>query len=246
MTFRNCVAVDLGASSGRVMLARYERECRSLTLREIHRFKNGLHSQNGYVTWDVDSLESAIRLGLNMVCEEGIRIDSIGIDTWGVDFVLLDQQGQRVGLPVAYRDSRTNGLMAQAQQQLGKRDIYQRSGIQFLPFNTLYQLRALTEQQPELIPHIAHALLMPDYFSYRLTGKMNWEYTNATTTQLVNINSDDWDESLLAWSGANKAWFGRRRIRVMSLGTGFARRVMRFRWSPLPAMIPPARLSPRR
>ncbi len=136
--FRNCVAVDLGASSGRVMLARYERECRSLTLREIHRFKNGLHSQNGYVTWDVDSLESAIRLGLNMVCEEGIRIDSIGIDTWGVDFVLLDQQGQRVGLPVAYRDSRTNGLMAQAQQQLGKRDIYQRSGIQFLPFNTLY------------------------------------------------------------------------------------------------------------
>ncbi|EPV4633456.1 rhamnulokinase, partial [Shigella boydii] len=209
MTFRNCVAVDLGASSGRVMLARYERECRSLTLREIHHFNNGLHSQNGYVTWNVDSLESAIRLELNKVCEEGIRIDSIGIDTWGVDFVLLDQQGQRVGLPVAYRDSRSNGLMAQAQQQLGKRDIYQRSGIQFLPFNTLYQLRALTEQQPELIPHIAHALLMPDYFSYRLTGKMNWEYTNATTTQLVNINSDDWDESLLAWSGANKAWFGR-------------------------------------
>ncbi len=120
MTFRNCVAVDLGASSGRVMLARYQRECRSLTLREIHRFKNGLHSQNGYVTWNVDSLESAIRLGLNKVCEEGIRIDSIGIDTWGVDFVLLDQQGQRVGLPVAYRDSRSNGLMAQAQQQLGK------------------------------------------------------------------------------------------------------------------------------
>lgn len=80
MTFRNCVAVDLGASSGRVMLARYERECRSLTLREIHRFNNGLHSQNGYVT-DVDSPESAIRLGLNKVCEEGIRIDSIGIDT---------------------------------------------------------------------------------------------------------------------------------------------------------------------
>lgn len=124
MTFRNCVAVDLGASSGRVMLARYERECRSLTLREIHRFNNGLHSQNGYVTWDVDSLESAIRLGLNKVCEEGIRIDSIGIDTWGVDFVLLDQQGQRVGLPVAYRDSRTNGLMAQAQQHPHKKEAF--------------------------------------------------------------------------------------------------------------------------
>ncbi len=83
MTFRNCVAVDLGASSGRVMLARYERECRSLTLREIHRFNNGLHSQNGYVT-ECGSPGSAIRLGLNKVCEEGIRIDSIGIDTRGV------------------------------------------------------------------------------------------------------------------------------------------------------------------
>lgn len=79
MTFRNCVAVDLGASSGRVMLARYERECRSLTLREIHRFNNGLHSQNGYVTWNVDSLESAIRLGLNKVCEEGFVSIALGL-----------------------------------------------------------------------------------------------------------------------------------------------------------------------
>lgn len=97
MTFRNCVAVDLGASSGRVMLARYERECRSLTLREIHRFNNGLHSQNGYVTWDVDSLESAIRLGLNKVCEEGIRIDSIGIDTWGVGLCAARPTGSACG-----------------------------------------------------------------------------------------------------------------------------------------------------
>ncbi|MFP1482533.1 FGGY family carbohydrate kinase [Escherichia coli] len=130
-------------------------------------------------------------MDLNKVCEEGICIDSIGIDTWGVDFA-ADQQGQRVGLPVAYRDSRTNGLMAQAQQQLGKRDIYQRSGIQFLPFNTLYQLRALNEQQPE--PYSTHCSRSADAGLLQLspTGKMNWEYTNATTTQLVNINSDDW------------------------------------------------------
>ncbi|XPE24863.1 FGGY family carbohydrate kinase [Shigella sonnei] len=116
------------------------------------------------------------------MCEEGIRIDSIGIDTSGVDSsVLLDQQGQRVGLPVAYRDSRTNGLMAQAQQQLGKRVFINVAD----PVSALqYDLSAtvLTEQQPELIPHIAHALLIPYYFSHRLTGKMNWEYTNATTT----------------------------------------------------------------
>ncbi|HGL6329968.1 MULTISPECIES: rhamnulokinase [Citrobacter] len=208
MTFRHCVAVDLGASSGRVMLARYDSEHRTLTLREIHRFANCLQKQDGFDTWDLDSLEDAIRLGLEKVCDEGIRIDSIGIDTWGVDYVLIDKQGQRVGLPVSYRDSRTTGVMQRAQEQLGKTTIYQRSGIQFLPFNTLYQLRALVEQQPEWVSQVAHALLIPDYFSFRLTGELNWEYTNATTTQLVNINSDDWDETLLAWTGADNAWFG--------------------------------------
>lgn len=208
MTFRHCVAVDLGASSGRVMLARYDARSRLLSLREIHRFTNSLHQQEGFDTWDIDSLEAEIRAGLNKVCDEGIRIDSIGIDTWGVDYVLLDKNGQRVGLPVAYRDSHTDGVMAMAMEQLGQSNIYRRSGIQFLPFNTLYQLRALVEQQPELVAQAAHALLIPDYFSYRLTGKMNWEYTNATTTQLVNIHSDSWDEDLLNWSGAPASWFG--------------------------------------
>lgn len=129
-----------------------------------------------------------------------------------MDYVLIDNVGQRVGLPVSYRDSRTTGIMAQAMEQPGKGEIYRRSGIQFLPFNTLYQLRALVEQQPELLPQVAHALLIPDYFSFRLTGKMNWEYTNATTTQLVNINTDDWDDTLLAWTGANKAGLVARRI----------------------------------
>ncbi len=208
MTFRHCVAVDLGASSGRVMLASYHREQRTLQLREIHRFVNCLQKQDGFDCWDIDTLEAEIRTGLNKVCEEGIHIDSIGIDTWGVDYVLLDRNGNRVGLPVSYRDSRTDGVMAHALAQLGKAEIYGRSGIQFLPFNTLYQLRALVEQQPELVANVAHALLIPDYFSYRLTGQMNWEYTNATTTQLVNINSDSWDENLLNWTGASRDWFG--------------------------------------
>ncbi len=149
-----------------------------------------------------------MRRGLALVCAQGILIDSIGIDTWGVDYVLLDGQGQRVGLAVSYRDDRTHGLMQHAEAQIGRADIYRRSGIQFLPFNTLYQLRALVEQQPELVSQAAHALLIPDYFSFRLTGQMNWEYTNATTTQLVNINSDSWDEDLLNWSGAPREWFG--------------------------------------
>ncbi|WP_312468513.1 rhamnulokinase [Pseudescherichia sp.] len=209
MTFRHCVAVDLGASSGRVMLARYDSEQRALTLREIHRFVNCLQNVDGFATWDIDSLESEIRLGLNKVSEQGIQIDSIGIDTWGVDYVLLDEHGQRVGLPVSYRDGRTHGVMASAQALLGRETIYRRSGIQFLPFNTLYQLHTFVEQQPEQAAQVAHALLIPDYFSFRLTGKMNWEYTNATTTQLVSIHSNDWDDILLAWTGANPAWFGK-------------------------------------
>ncbi|SET66176.1 rhamnulokinase [Kosakonia radicincitans] len=208
MTFRHCVAVDLGASSGRVMLARYDSQQCILSLREIYRFSNCLQKVDGFDCWDIDSLESEIRLGLLKVCEEGIQLDSIGIDTWGVDYILINRDGQRVGLPIAYRDDRTDGVMQRAMQNPGKADIYRRSGIQFLPFNTLYQLRALTEQQPELIDQVAHALLIPDYFSYRLTGQLNWEYTNATTTQLVNINTDNWDDTLLAWAGVPASWFG--------------------------------------
>ena len=208
MTLRHSVAVDLGASSGRVMLARFERDTRSICLREIHRFTNCLKQVDGSTVWDVDALEMEIRTGLQKACDEGIAIDSIGIDTWGVDYVLIDRDGNRVGQPVSYRDSRTDGVMDEAFNQLGREEIYRRTGIQFLPFNTLYQFRALAQQQPELFDKVEHALLIPDYFCYRLTGALNWEYTNATTTQLVNINSDNWDETLLEWAGVPGKWFG--------------------------------------
>ncbi|EAR4100165.1 L-rhamnose isomerase [Salmonella enterica] len=157
MTFRHCVAVDLGASSGRVMLARYDSKHRTLTLREIHRFVNCLQKTDGFDTWDIDSLEKDIRLGLKKVCNEGILIDSIGIDTWGVDYVLLDKQGQRVGLPVSYRDNRTTGIMPQALVQIGKSEIYRRSGIQSTgnypgKARNATELRADLEQALRLIP----------------------------------------------------------------------------------------------
>ncbi|WP_435928520.1 rhamnulokinase [Dryocola sp. BD613] len=209
MTLRHSVAVDLGASSGRVMLARFDRDARSVCLREIHRFTNCLQQTDGSATWDLDALEHDIRTGLQKACDEGVAIDSIGIDTWGVDFVLIDRDGNRVGLPVSYRDSRTDGVMETALAEVGREEIYRRTGIQFLPFNTLYQLRALAQRQPELLQEVEHALLIPDYFCYRLTGALNWEYTNATTTQLININSDSWDESLLDWAGVPAKWFGK-------------------------------------
>uniref|UniRef100_UPI00398C3149 FGGY family carbohydrate kinase n=1 Tax=Salmonella enterica TaxID=28901 RepID=UPI00398C3149 len=137
-------------------------------------FVNCLQKTDGFYTWDIDSLEKDTRLGLKKVCNEGILIDSIGIDTWCVDYVLLDKQGQRVCLPVSYRDNRTTGIMPQALVQIGKIEIYRRSGIQLLPFNPIYQLRPLTKHQPELTTQVAHALLMPDYFIYRSTVEQNW------------------------------------------------------------------------
>ncbi|MGL4858302.1 MAG: FGGY family carbohydrate kinase, partial [Enterobacteriaceae bacterium] len=165
MTSRTLVAIDLGASSGRVMLGRYHADGR-LTLQEIRRFNNRLLLRDGLQTWDLESLEAEIRAALQQLDTQDIVPDSIGIDSWGVDFVLLDQQGEPVGYPVSYRDARCNGIMARAQQELGAEFIYQRTGIQFLPFNTLYQLRALSEQQPEQVRRGARFLMLPDYLHY--------------------------------------------------------------------------------
>ena len=208
MSMRNCVAIDLGASSGRVMLARFNSETGNLQLEEIARCVNQLIAVEGRQCWDLDALEHFILSSLNKLDEQGIVPDSIGIDTWGVDYVLLDKQGNRLGLPVSYRDGRTQGIMQQACSQLSRESIYQRTGIQFLPFNTLYQLRAMTSAEPDWLIEVGHALLIPDYFHYRLTGKLNWEYTNATTTQLLNLRSGEWDETLLEWAGARASWFG--------------------------------------
>ncbi|MEQ4531090.1 MAG: rhamnulokinase [Mixta sp.] len=211
MTHRNFVAIDLGASSGRIMLARYQPETQTLTLEQISRFANQRRQREGYDCWDIDALEQAIRDGLEQLLESGIVPDSIGIDTWGVDMIMLNQAGERVGLPVSYRDKRTHGVMAQAQRELGRDFIWQQTGIQFLPFNTLYQLRAFSQAHPELLDEVAHALMIPDYLQYRLTGVLNWEYTNASTTQLLNLSTGEWDSELLSWAGARPEWFGKPR-----------------------------------
>jgi len=210
MRTHHLAAIDLGASSGRVMLATFTRQdpqpAATLTLKEIHRFPNNLIRVDGHDTWDLDALEKHILEGLNRLDASGVQLDGIGIDTWGVDYVLLDEQGQRVGLPVAYRDNRTEGVMARMEQQFGRENLYQKTGIQFMPFNTLYQLRALSEQQPEIVRKAAHMLMIPDYFLYRLTGSMNWEYTNASTTQMLNLATGDWDEDLLKLAGVPRRW----------------------------------------
>lgn len=219
MAVKNIVAVDLGASSGRVMLATWQVENRQLALKEIHRFTNRLVEQEGHHLWDLDALEQEILTGLHRITDSGILPDSIGIDSWGVDYVLLNAAGERVDLPYAYRDHRTDGVMAQAITELGAEHIYHLTGIQFLPFNTLYQLKAWRRANPGNIDSIAHFLMIPDYLHYRLTGSFGCEYTNASTTQLLNLQTKNWDTSLLAWLDLPARWFSPPAQPGKTLGT---------------------------
>ncbi|KHN90202.1 rhamnulokinase [Pectobacterium actinidiae] len=206
MAVKNIVAVDLGASSGRVMLATLHTATQHLTLKEIHRFSNTLVFQDNHHQWDLAALESDILTGLHQIDAMGITPDSIGIDSWGVDYVLLDKNGQRVGLPYSYRDHRTDGIMAAVTAELGREAIYQRTGIQFLPFNTLYQLKALCDAPSDDLDQVAHLLMIPDYFHYRLTGNVVCEYTNASTTQLLNLEKKTWDSELLDYLSIPRRW----------------------------------------
>ncbi|AHG76624.1 Rhamnulokinase [Mannheimia varigena USDA-ARS-USMARC-1296] len=133
MTILNIAAVDLGASSGRVMLASFDTQSHHLSLSEAHRFKNQFIEQNGHFCWDLTYLEQEIIAGLRKILADGNSLHSIGIDTWGVDYVLLDKQGEIVGQTYSYRDHRTNGVMQAVQDELTKAQIYRKTGIQFLP-----------------------------------------------------------------------------------------------------------------
>lgn len=218
MIIRNLAAIDLGASSGRVMLANWRSDLQTLNIREIHRFTNGFKPVAGHDCWDPDALEREILTGLGILDTSGCPLDGIGIDTWGVDYVLLDERGERVGEAVSYRDHRTDGVMARVVADLGQQMLYRHTGIQFLPFNTLYQLKALCTQQPELVARAAHFLMMPDYLTYRLTGRMNREYTNASTTQMLNLQTGDWDQRLLDYLGVPRSWFGTPRLPGNTVG----------------------------
>lgn len=189
------IAVDIGASSGRIMIS-YLRNQR-LELRETYRFKNYTTKRNGHLTWSIDYLYQSIITGIKKTIQLGFRPVSLAIDTWAVDFVLLDGQGQRLTDAVSYRDHRTEGVMEDVFHIIDKNDLYEKTGIQFQPFNTIYQLKALFDKQPELKKRAKTFLMIPDYLTYLLTGNTVNEYTNASSTQLVDVRSKAWDTSLL-------------------------------------------------
>lgn len=200
------LAIDVGASSGRHILGHLESG--RMVLEEIHRFENRQVHKNGHDCWDMDNLWQGILDGLKACKALGKIPATVGIDTWAVDFVLLDKDGMPVGDAVAYRDSRTEGADQLVEAKISAADLYARTGIQKQLFNTIYQLTALQQEHPEQL-EAAHSLLMiPDYFHYLLTGVQKQEYTNATSTGLVHADKKTWDRDLLDTLGLPRRLFG--------------------------------------
>lgn len=212
---KQVIAIDIGASSGRLILGEYHNQRLSLT--EIHRFENHLIQRNQHVCWDTDALLHQIKIGVEKAVQRGQIPDAMAIDTWGVDYVLLDAQGDRVGEAIAYRDPRTQRAIddffdAQSQQPnprsaLTPDTVYQETGIQFLPFNTLFQLFTDTRLHDSSRERISQILMIPDYLNYRLTGTARMEYTNASTTQMLNAPQKQWSHTLLTQLAIPEEWF---------------------------------------
>jgi rhamnulokinase/L-fuculokinase len=188
------LAVDFGASSGRAIIGEFDGE--KITTKEIHRFSNDPVRAGGTLYWDFLRLFHEIKQSISKAALEG-GVDSIGIDTWGVDFGLIDKYGCLLENPVHYRDERTKGLIAECSGTIPDKEFYGRTGIQFLEFNTVYQLYALKKYRPHLLERAQKMLFMPDLFGYYLTGRMTSEYSIATTSQMVNAGERTWASDLL-------------------------------------------------
>jgi len=194
------VAFDLGAESGRSMLAILKSG--KLTLTETHRFPNIPRRLPSGLHWSLSDLWGHLLQGLKATAAAadaaGVKLVSLGVDTWGVDFGLIGQSGQLLGLPFAYRDDRNPPAQKAAFRKVSPADIYAATGIQFLPFNTLFQLVAQQKAEPALLEQTRHMLLMPDLLHYFFSGQKVNEATIASTTQMVDPRTGKWDKKLLA------------------------------------------------
>lgn len=201
------LAVDIGASSGRHILGHLEEG--RMVMEEVHRFENGLTEKDGELCWNIGQLFEEIKAGMKKCVALGKIPVSMGIDTWAVDFVLLDGENRILGNTVGYRDGRTEGMDAKVYEIIPEKELYGRNGIQKQIFNTIYQLEAVKQKHPEYLEKAESMLMIPDYFHFLLTGKKVSEYTNSTTTQLVSAVTNDWDWDLIDRLGLPEKIFGR-------------------------------------
>lgn len=189
------LAVDIGASSGRHIVGWLENGI--LQTKEVYRFPNGMVRKNGHRCWNYPELFQHILNGMRACKEQGMIPTSMGIDTWGVDFVLLDAEGQVLGDTVAYRDKRTEGMAESVETRISAEALYRKTGTQKQRFNTIYQLEALRQTEPLLLAQAATMLLVPAYFSFLLTNLAQNEYSEASTTGLLDAQTRDWDYDLI-------------------------------------------------
>ena len=204
----NYLAVDLGATSGRTVLASFDGE--RVAMREFTRFENPQLPLSGHLFWNLPHLYNEILRALRQVKSEGVEIQSIGIDTWGCDFAFFGVDGQLLSLPYCYRDPHTDGAIERyiEAMAMSREAIYDRTGIQFMPFNTLFQLYTMRSQGCVALRAVDKILFIPDALIYMLTGQAVCEYTVASTSQILNPNTGDLDPELLATLGLTRDHFG--------------------------------------
>lgn len=210
------LAIDIGASSGRHILGYIEHG--KIKLEEIYRFENGIRKVGNEYCWNINQLFQDIKTGIKKCKEIGKIPKTIGIDTWSVDFVLLDENDDILGNTVAYRDDRTEGMMEEAFKIIPQDMMYLYTGIQFQRFNSVYQLLAIKKKNPEILEKANAFLMIPDYLNFLLTGIKVNEYTNASSTQLVNSFDRTWDKKILKDLGIRDDIFQEIRLPKTSLG----------------------------
>ena len=209
------LAIDIGASSGRHILAHMEN--RLLVMEEIYRFENSIKKTDHGLTWDVDNLFREVLNGMKVAKSLGKIPKTVAIDTWGVDYCLLDADKQLLSPVYAYRDSERAKIVDEVHAILPHSALYEKTGIQFQPFNTVYQLYA--DKKSGKLDRAQYFMQIPDYLAYRLTGKIQNEYTNATTTSLVNAQTKTWDSDILSILGLPTHLFGELTMPTEAIAT---------------------------
>ena len=200
------LAIDFGGGSGRVIAGQIRDK--RLEMKEIHRFPNRQIKLGGHVHWDFLALFEEMKAGIRKAVGQGLRVRSIGIDTWGVDFGLIDRAGSLLGNPQCYRDPCTEGLPEAFFREVSPLEHYRESGIQVMPINTLFQLLALQRENPGRLEAADRLLFMPDLFSYFLTGNADNEYSIASTSELLDASRREWNWPLIDRLGLPRRLFG--------------------------------------
>ncbi len=217
------LAIDIGASSGRHILGFVEDG--KLKLEEVYRFENGFKTVNGSLVWDIDSLFYEVREGIKQCAVMGKIPTTVAIDTWGVDYVLLDKDKKEILPAFCYRDSRTESIIPLVEEKIAPKDLYFKTGIQKQSFNTVYQLYA--DKLSGKLDTAEYFLMMPEYLSFKLTGEIKNEYTNATTGSLVNAQTKKWDKDIISALDLPEKLFGELSLPASEIG-GFTDEVKEY------------------